>query len=145
MPRPYASSVINAPADAVWSLLRDFAAIADWHPAIDTCEIEPGPASPLPGTVRHLTNPLGVFRERLLSLDDAERSYTYEFLESPFPVRRYRSTIRVAPVSDTGAAFVEWWAEYDADAADEKRLTETFADAVFGGGLRAVREHLAPA
>jgi len=135
--------VIDASADDVWALLRDFGGLAEWHPALDTCEIEPGPPSPQVGAVRRLTNQAGTFRERLLALDDAARSQTYEFLESPFPVRRYIATIRVAPVTDSGKAFAEWWAEFDTDADGEKALTEVFADAVFGAGLKAVADHLA--
>lgn len=145
MPRPYASSVIEASADDVWALLRDFGGLAAWHPALDTCEIEPGPPSPQPGAVRRLTNQAGTFRERLLSVDDAARSLSYEFLESPFPVRRYVSTVRVAPVTDTGHAFAEWWAEFDADGGDEQQLTDTFAKGVFGGGLRAIADRLSGA
>ena len=143
MPRPYASSVIDASADDVWALFRDFGGLAGWHPALDTCEIEPGPPSPQVGAVRKLTNPAGTFRERLLALDDNARTQAYEFLESPFPVRRYLATIRVAPVTDTGKAFVEWYAEFDADGDAEKQLTDVFADAVFGEGLKAAAAHLA--
>lgn len=63
----------------------------------------------------------GAVRERLVSLDDTDRSYTYDILESPFPVRSYRSTIRVAPITATGESFVEWWCHYDADGSDERR------------------------
>lgn len=140
---PYASSVIDATADDVWALVRDFGGLAEWHPALDTCEIEPGPPSPQVGAVRKLTNQAGTFRERLLGLDDANRTQSYEFLESPFPVRRYVATVRVFPVTDSGKAFAEWWAEFDADADAEKQLTEVFADAVFGAGLRAIAAHLA--
>lgn len=143
MARPYASSVIDASADDVWALFRDFGGLAEWHPALDTCEIEPGPPSPQVGTVRRLTNQAGTFRERLLSLDDGTRTQTYEFLENPFPVRRYIATIRVSPVTDSGKAFAEWWAEFDTDADAEKQLTEVFADAVFGGGLKAAGQRLA--
>ena len=48
--------------------------------------------------------------ERLVTLDDEDRSYTDIFDgPNPFGVRRYISTIRVAEVTDTGQAFVEWW------------------------------------
>jgi hypothetical protein len=110
MPRAYASGVVPASADAVWSHIRDF--------------------NSLPGIVV----------ERLLVLDDPDRSVTYEFVENPFGARRYIATLRVAPVTATGEAFVEWWAEFDAEAADEKRLTDFFADAVYGGGIAALGE-----
>lgn len=145
MPRPYASSVLDATADDVWALVRDFGALADWHPAIDTCEIEPGPPNHQVGAVRRLTNQAGVIRERLVALDDGARSQTYEFVENPFGVRRYVATVRVFPVTDTGKAFAEWYADFDAegDAAAADQLIGLFQDGVFAGGLKAVAERLA--
>ena len=55
-------------------------------------------------------------------------------------MRRYVSTIRVAPVTDTGRSFVEWWSEYDADGGDEATLNETFAGGVYGSGLAALQQ-----
>jgi hypothetical protein len=66
--------------------------------------------------------------------------HTYLILESPFPVRRYLSTIRVAPVTDTGQAFVEWWSEYDADGSDESILNDTFGGGVYGAGLASLQQ-----
>lgn len=80
--------------------------------------------------------------ERLVQLDDDARSYTYTFTDpGPFAVRRYVSTIRVAPVTDTGHAFVEWWSEYDADGGDEAELDKTYARGVYGGGIKALQDH----
>ena len=43
MPRSYASTVVNASADEVWSRIRQFEALADWHPELTaTMEIEGG-------------------------------------------------------------------------------------------------------
>ncbi|MGH3903179.1 MAG: SRPBCC family protein [Pseudonocardiaceae bacterium] len=75
-----------------------------------------------------------------MTLADGDRSYTYEILESPFAVRRYVSTIRITPVTDSGHAFVEWWSEYDADARDEGELSALFAGGVFAAGIAALRE-----
>ncbi|RTL69484.1 MAG: SRPBCC family protein [Pseudonocardiaceae bacterium] len=143
MPRPYASGVVAASAVDVWARIRDFNGIADWHPGIQTCELTTGDSGVEVGAVRKLG--LGgdaVVSERLVALDDDARTYTYTFTDSgPFAVRRYVSTIRVAPVTDTGQAFVEWWAEFDADAADEAQLNETYARGVYGGGIKALQEH----
>ncbi|HXV91677.1 MAG TPA: SRPBCC family protein, partial [Pseudonocardia sp.] len=101
MPRPYASVVVPAPAEEVWSLIRDFDGPPGWHPAIEVSELTEGGSGAEVGAVRKLTlGDGGVVVERLLTLDDAGRSYTYEILDSPFPVRRYVSTIHVAPVTD---------------------------------------------
>jgi hypothetical protein len=141
MPKPYASAVIPVSADLVWEKIRDFGNIAEWHPGITGGELESGVGDQV-GAVRRLTGTGGeIFRERLLALDDTARSYTYEFVESPFPVRSYEATLRVTPVTDTGHAFAEWTATYDADAEDEANLTRTFSRGVFATGLAALRDH----
>ncbi|QYN37732.1 SRPBCC family protein [Pseudonocardia sp. DSM 110487] len=140
MPRAYASGVVPASADAVWSHIRDFNSLPAWHPAITASELTSGAGAEV-GALRRLTlGDGGIVVERLLVLDDPDRSVTYEFVENPFGARRYTATLRVAPVTATGEAFVEWWAEFDAEAADEKGLTDFFADAVYGGGIAALGE-----
>jgi hypothetical protein len=140
MPKPYASAVLPVPAERLWEYLRDFGNIAEWHPGVTAGELENGPADRV-GCVRRLGGPGGeVFRERLVALDDGERSYTYDMIESPFPARRYRSTLRVTPVTDSGQAFAEWWARFDCDDKDEAWLTKTFGRGVFATGLAALRD-----
>lgn len=140
MPRPYSSAVVPASADEVWAVVKRFNGLPDWHPIIAASELTSGEEGRV-GAVRKLTTgDGGVVVEDLLTLDDAGRSYTYSILESPFAVRRYVSTIRVAPVTDTGQAFVEWWTEFDAEAADEAELTDLFGNGVFGAGLAALQK-----
>ncbi|MGW5646804.1 SRPBCC family protein [Saccharopolyspora sp. NPDC003752] len=144
MAKSYTSAVIEASAEQVWQVVRDFDGLPRWHAAIEGSEIEGGGVADAVGCVRHLTlADGGVVRERLVSLDDAERSYTYDFVESPFPVRSYRSTIRVAPITGTGHSFVEWYSYWDADAADEEKMDKTFAHGVYRTGLNGLREFLA--
>jgi hypothetical protein len=144
MPRPYASGVVAAPADQVWALLRNFNGLPRFMPAIGNSELVEGTDGQV-GAVRRLTLAAGgdPFDERLIHLDDTDRSLTYCFTgANPFDVRRYVSTVRVAPVTDTGQAFVEWWSEYDADAGQEEALTRTFADDVYAGGIAGLRAAL---
>ncbi|GAA1216428.1 SRPBCC family protein [Prauserella alba] len=136
MPRPYASGIVPGDVDEVWRRVRDFNGLPAWHPGIASSEIEPGHSATEVGAVRKLTlADGGVVREQLLCLDDPGRSYTYNILDGPFPIRRYISTIRLAPVTATGDTFVEWWTEYDADAADEPTLDKTFSQGVFAAGI----------
>jgi carbon monoxide dehydrogenase subunit G len=140
MPKPYASAVLPVSADRVWEYIRDFGNLADWHPGIASGEMEDGAGDQV-GRVRRLAGPGGEeFRERLVALDDAARSYTYEMIGGPFPMRFYRATLRVAPVTDTGHAFVEWEGDFDADEKDEATLSQTFARGVFATGLTALQE-----
>lgn len=135
MPRPYASGIVPANADEVWKVVRDFDGLPQWHPAIASSQLENGTGATV-GAVRRLELAEGgTVRERLVTLDDTDRRYSYDILESPFDVRFYRSTIRVAPLTTTGDAFVEWWCEYDADADQEAELSQTFRDGVYAAGI----------
>ncbi len=142
MPTSYASAVVEADADNVWSLVRDFGGLGRWVAAIERSVIEGSSSADQVGCVRHLTlADGGEIRERLVDLDDVTRSYSYDILESPFAVRRYRATIRVAPVTDIGSSFVEWWSVYDCEAADEADLDRTFSRDVFASGLAGLHQH----
>ncbi|MEW9528141.1 SRPBCC family protein [Microbispora sp. NPDC049125] len=140
MPQSYASTVIAADAGEVWAFLRGFGNLAEWLPGISMCEIEGG-GPPEPGAVRRMDAGGDLFRERLLSLDDEARSLTYEILQCPLPVENYRATCRVAPVTDTGQAFVEWYADFD--AADPAKMAGIFTNGVFAPGLAALGKRFA--
>jgi hypothetical protein len=116
MPRPYASTVVPAPVDQVWDLVRDYNGLHTWHPAIEASSLDSGTAAEV-GAIRRLTlaGGGGVVVERLLSLD----------------------------VSNAGETFTQWWAEYDAEGADEAELTAFFSGAVFADGLAALRQRFA--
>ncbi|GAA3226918.1 SRPBCC family protein [Pseudonocardia petroleophila] len=144
MTRAFASAVIAAPAEEVWTVVRDFDGLAAWMPAIAASSLDSRASAAEVGAVRRLTlGDGGTVVERLLVLDDLARSQTYEILESPFPVRRYVATVRVAPVTDTGHAFVEWWTDFDSEAADAPELVTLFADGVFGAGMAALQQRYA--
>lgn len=129
MTRAYFSDIVPAPVDQVWAVLGRFEAISDFVHKLTAGEIENGPG-PVVGSVRLLTlRGGGQVRERLVSMDAADRSYRYEFPEGqcPFPVRSYLATIRVRPVTTQDATFVEWYGDYDCDADVVESMRETFA------------------
>lgn len=140
MPEALATAIIPADAASVWAVVRDFDRLPAWHPAIGDSELEtPGDSV---GAIRRLTlKDGGEVREVLAALDDNARSLTYEILSAPFPVRLYRSTIRVVPVTTTGESFVEWSVVFDCDAGDSERLTELFGQGVFATGLAGLGAH----
>ena len=141
--RSFASAVVEAPVEQVWEAVRDFNGLPAWHPAIGSSEIEDGGDPARVGCVRRLTlADGGEVRERLVGLDDVARSCTYEFVTSPFNVRSYRSTIQALPVTASGKTFVQWFADFDADAADEAELDRTFAHGVYATGLNGLSDHL---
>ena len=142
MIRVYVSSVIDASADTVWSRIRDFNALPQWHPAIADSRIENGEASDRVGCIRHFhTRDGGMIRERLLGLSDYEYSCTYEIIESAMGVTNYVATLKLMPVTDGNRCFAEWSAEFDCAEGRERELTATIGDGVFQGGLDALKRH----
>ncbi|KND28212.1 SRPBCC family protein [Streptomyces acidiscabies] len=114
MAQAYWSSVFTSSAGETWAVVRRFNGLPDWHPVIRASEIIGGGNGLTPGAVRVLTGVDGsIYRERLVALDDADRKLTYEIVEAPLPVRGYRSTLHVQPVSDTGGAFLSRHATFD--------------------------------
>jgi hypothetical protein len=145
MPQITESTVAGAPAYEVWALLRDFAAIGDWHPALPPAEIEDGPADRV-GCVRVF--PLaGGHRETLIALDDQRRRIAFTFTDhaAGLPVRSYTSTITVRPVTLTDHAYVEWSSRFDCDEAEEDKTIAAVRDGVLVPGLRALEQRSGPA
>ena len=143
MAKSYASTVIEAPADQVWARIRDFNGLATWHSGlVATSEIEDGKAGDQVGGVRSFTLTDGThLREQLLAHSDLERSYSYDFQKHPFDVDDYCATIRVTPVTDGNASFVEWWTTFDCDRDQIAHWQDFFASQVFQGGFDALKAH----
>jgi Polyketide cyclase / dehydrase and lipid transport len=140
----YRSAVIDASADRVWALARDFNGLPSWHPAIASSEIEGGLPGDRVGCVRRFTlkDGGGVLREKLLALSDSGRTLTYNILVSPMPVANYVATMRVTPVTVGGKAFAEWWAEFDVTSGPEQDTISHIGDKVFAVGFAAINRKL---
>ena len=144
MIRVYTSSVIDAPADAVWQQVRDFNGLPDWHPGIAESRIEAGMPSDRIGCIRNFrTRDGGVIREQLLTLSDFEYECTYSILESPMGVENYIATLKLTPVTDGNRTFAEWSAEFDCAENRERELTHLIGTQVFQGGFDALKQRYA--
>jgi hypothetical protein len=143
MARSYYSIVLNHPAAAVWKTIRAFDHYG-WAGVPGETGIEDGKAGDQVGAVRRFSGADRVIRQILLGHSDLDRSYTYAFCDSaPFPVRNYIATIRVMPVVEDAAAFVEWSATFDCAADELDRWTSYFEKEGFAKWLAALRRHMA--
>ncbi|HEY3713350.1 MAG TPA: SRPBCC family protein [Jatrophihabitantaceae bacterium] len=136
------STVINAPSDEVWARIADFTGWHTWLPRIVAIRMSPGGEGGPVGSVRHLTLSDGSeVDEQLLARDDLARHLAYTFVgDSPFRVHRYVGAVTVHPVTTTGASFVQWSGDFDADAdSDEARTAATF-ERLYGAFLAALTE-----
>lgn len=137
----YISSVIGASAGQVWSTIRDFNALPDWHPLVSESHIEGGTPADQVGSVRALRLQDSDFiRERLLALSDYDYSYTYSILESPMGVENYIATLKLTPITDGCRTFTEWSAEFDCEPNQEAQLVERIGVGVFQAGFDSLKE-----
>ncbi|MGF1611814.1 MAG: SRPBCC family protein [Kiloniellales bacterium] len=143
MVKVYTSSVIDAAADRVWALLRDFNGLPRWHPAIAESRIEQSQPADKVGCIRNFSlKDGGRIREQLLALSDYDYSVTYSILESPMGVENYVATLKLTPVTDGERCFAEWTAEFDCEPARETELARQIGQGVFQGGFDALKQAL---
>jgi hypothetical protein len=144
MPKVVRSTVIEAPVEAIWSVLRDFNGHDRWHPAVAESHIERGQTSDRVGCVRRFRLQDGSeLRERLLTLSDADMAFTYCLLETPIPLLNYVAHVRLAPVTDADHTFWHWESRFDTPAGREAELARMVGENIYEGGFAAIREHLA--
>ena len=139
MARAYASAIIKAPVETVWSMIRNFNGLPDWVPIVADSKIERGQDPDVVGCVRSFHTVDGAhIRERLLTLDDANHTFSYNFEKPAFPVKNYLATIRLMPVTHTNHTFAEWEATFDEAPEDEGVFVDIISRDVFAAGWKAL-------
>ena len=141
MIKVYTSSVIEASADAVWAVVRDFNGLPNWTPFVADSRIEGGLPADKIGCVRNFRlKDGGVIREQLLSLSDYDFQCTYAILESPMGVENYVATLKLTPITDGNKTFGEWWAEFDPPIGKEAELAEGIGQGVFQAAFSHLKQ-----
>jgi mxaD protein len=101
------SIAIDASADSVWAILKEFGSLASWHPLVAACTAQ--------GNERTITLKSG--GDLVDSLDEIaadERSYTYRLIREnveAFPVSFYAATIAVKSTGERSSE-VTWKASF---------------------------------
>ncbi|KAL2237044.1 lachrymatory-factor synthase [Sesamum indicum] len=122
----------KARADQIWPLFEDFFGLHRWFPSLATCHGIHG-ANGEPGCIRYCSgfglkreqnanesNPgLSWSKERLVALNRAQMTFTYEMVDCNIGFKSYVSTIKVIP--GDGGAVVEWCISLDPVAGWELR------------------------
>lgn len=143
MVKVFKSTVLNAPVEAVWDVLRDFNGHDRWHPAVSTSQIERNNPSDLVGCVRRFKLTDGSeLREQLLTLSDLEQSFSYCLLDTPVPLFNYVAHVRLAPVTDGDRTFWEWQSRFDTPKGREDELREMVSENIYQAGFDAIRAHM---
>lgn len=137
------STVLSAPVEAVWDVLRDFNGHDRWHPAVATSKVERNIASDQVGCVRRFRLEDGSeLREQLLSLSDIEQTFSYCLLDTPIPLFNYVAHVRLFPVTDGDQTFWEWESKFDTKSGEEDRMATLVGDGIYTTGFNAIRTHL---
>jgi Polyketide cyclase / dehydrase and lipid transport len=143
MPHVIKSTIIDAPTDQVWAVLRDFNGHDRWHPVVATSAIERSQPADRIGCVRRFKLADGSeLREQLLALSDLEQSFSYCLLDTPIPMFNYVAHVRLLPVTDGDRTFWHWESRFTTRPGDEKRLTEMVGEEIYQAGFEAIRKHL---
>ncbi len=143
MIKVYTSSVIDAPADVVWGIVRDFNGLPKWTPFVADSRIEQNLPSDRIGCIRNFRlRDGGVIREQLLALSDYDFQCVYSILESPMGVTDYVATLELTPVTDGNRTFAEWTAEFEAPAGREQALAEQIGQGVFQAAFNHLKRQI---
>ena len=143
MPRVVKSTVLDAPVEAVWEVVRDFNGHDRWHPAVAESHIERGQPSDRVGCVRNFRLADGAnLREQLLSLSDLEQTFSYCLLDTPVPLFNYVAHVRLFPVTDGDRTFWEWESRFDTPAGRSAELAEMVGTDIYAAGFAAIRAKL---
>lgn len=135
------STIMEAPVEAVWEVLRDFNGHDQWHPAVADSHIERGLPSDRIGCVRrfHLADG-SELREQLLTLSDIDMAFSYCLLDTPIPLLNYVAHVRLVPVTDGDLTFWHWESRFDTPPGREEELKKQVGEQIYERGFQAVRE-----
>lgn len=137
------STVIDAPIERVWAVLRDFNSHDQWHDVVAESRIEGGEKSDQVGCVRAFHLKDGNFiREQLLTLDEREHKSTYCIVEATVPLMRYVATVTLKPVTDGNRTFWHWESSFASPPGREAELRQMVAEGVYEAGFANLRRHL---
>jgi hypothetical protein len=143
MPKVVRSTILDAPVDRVWSVIRDFNGFDRWHPAVGSSTIERHYSPDKIGCIRRLKLKDGSeLREQLLTLSDLEQTYSYCLLDTPIALFNYVAHVRLLPVTDGNRAFWQWESRYTTRPSEEQAMATLVGEEIYQAGFDAVRTHL---
>ena len=128
----YASTIVEAHPEKVWTLVRDFNALPRWFPFIIASELREGDTPDRVGAVRTLqTRGGGVVLERLLELSDSEMRLRFLTFEGADLTLNYNGHMQVRPLTRGGGSFFEFYGVFDAANGDVEGASAWLQNNIF--------------
>ena len=134
MGKCYNTIVINAGQETVWQTIRNFHDLSWASGPIETCEAVGDAAGDQVGAQRLLN---GVFEETLIGLNDREHTIMYQITNGPSPISSneisdYYGEVRLLPVTDSSATFVQWQSTWTGNSASAGEFCDPIYKALLG-------------
>ena len=135
------SERVAVPADKVWEYIGAFNGLTKiMRGAVTSSEMS------RIGNIRSLkiTGVRKQLSERLIKLDDTNKTLTYRIVEepnTPVPFKNYTSIIKVKPTSSKSCS-VEWSSVFEVKKGSTKEECVTFATGIYSLGIEGTRKIL---
>jgi hypothetical protein len=138
----YNSTVVQAPIEDVWKIIANFHDLSWAAPAITKLEVIGDTPGDRVGAGRVLND---LFHETLTILDPENYTFSYQITDGPEPISKetvtnYIGKVRLLPVTDENATFVEWTSTYESDKPD---AVAEFCNPIYVALLAALKERMA--
>jgi len=136
------TAVINAPAAAVWEVIRDFNGTGKFSPVVADSVWETENHGP--GGLRTITMKDGSKAlDRLDVLDDENMVITYSILEAepPFPFKGYQATMRLKPLGESSCELT--WSCFFLPRGDSEAPALEIISNVYSAGIEGLQKLLA--
>ncbi len=140
--RVLVSTVINAPIERVWHVVRDFNGLPSWMAGMKASEIEYSKESTAIGAVRRVTlDGGGILRERLEQLSEADHQIAYSVVDGQLPVNKVMTSMRLLSITDMYWTYAEWSSRFETEPGKEKEGVQ-YMTRVFNAGFRQLKRFL---
>ena len=93
------------------------------------------------GAIRAVKLGDALIKERLESLDEGKRSFSYSIVEGPLPAQNYLATVTVRESSPTSCN-VAWNSRFDLPEGIPEEAIAQALDGAYGGALDALKAKL---
>jgi hypothetical protein len=129
------SATYDVPASAVWALTGRPGDVDEWLPAVEQSRMD--------GDIRAVELVGGgTVHERITAHDDEKRSYDYDYLDGPLPLKEFSSRFSVGATTEQSSE-ITWTAEFSADSDEEGTPLAAAVSEMYRDGLTKIESLLA--
>jgi hypothetical protein len=117
----------------IWAVVGEFCAIQNWHPAVAKCE------ETKEGDVTFRTLTLkdgGKIKEKLTGTEAT--AYSYEIVESPLPVKNYKSKLWIEVDDEPDRSVIYWQSDFDANGKSDEEAAKILSG-ILKDGVKGIK------